>query len=289
MTMRSVFHVAIGVTRLKRLVSNGGYSRRLLPLATVVVMFVMAGVALAQPKITSISPDWIQRGATLTFTIAGQKLGSVTGLVFNSEAGLSATIVVEAEPPPAVTVESASKSIAVAGPSSRSRGKSIQARITASAGAALGDREVRVLGVDGISEPLTITVGNVAEIPEVEPNNSLEQAQNIPVPSVINGVIQVATEIDSFRFNAKKGEQFVLEVLAQRKGSPLDSSLAVFDHKGREVARSEDALGFDSLIEFTAAEDGDYIAQLRDFQYRGSGDYRYRLFVTTMPDRKSVV
>ena len=37
--------------------------------------------AFAQPKITSLSPDWIQRGATLTVTFAGDNLGSVTGLV----------------------------------------------------------------------------------------------------------------------------------------------------------------------------------------------------------------
>ena len=136
---------------------------------------------------------------------------------------------------------------------------------------------MRVVGPNGISEPLTLTVGNVSEIPEVEPNHTLEQAQKISVPVVINGVVQAATEIDSFRFAAKKGEQFVLEVLAQRKGSPLDSSLAILDSKGKELARSEDALGFDSLIEFTAPEDGDFIAKLRDFQYRGAVLGRHKL------------
>jgi hypothetical protein len=180
-------------------------------------------------------------------------------------------------------VESSTRAIAVAGASGRDKSKSIKAEIVATADAPLGDREVRLIGPNGVSEPLTITVGGLPQIIEDEPNNTLEQAQKVALPAAVAGVIQGATEVDGFRFSAKKGEQIVLEVMAQRTGSPLDSSLAVFDSNGKELARNEDARGFDSLIEFTAPEDGDYIAQLRDFQYRGSGDYRYRLFVGVMP------
>ena len=246
------------------------------------------GTAFAQPKFTSVSPDWIQRGATLTFTVAGDNLGSVTGLVFSGEAGLSATVVIESNPPPTVTVESASKGIGVATASKRERGKSIKVQITAAPDASLGDREMRGVGANGISEPVNITVGALAETAEAEPNNTVEQAQKISLPTVVNGVINAATEVDSFRFAAKKGEQLVLEVIAQRKGSALDSSLAVLDGTGKELARSEDALGFDSLIEFAAPEDGEFIAQLRDFQYRGTGDYKYRLSIGALPYVDSV-
>jgi hypothetical protein len=239
--------------------------------------------AFAQPKINSLSPDWIQRGATLDVKLAGEGLNSVTGFVFSGEAGLSATVIAEMTPPPAVTVESSSKSIGVAASGARDRSKSLRARIIAAADAPLGVREVRALGPNGISQPLNITVGAVPEIAEVEPNNTPEQAQVIAVPSAVAGVIQGSTEIDTFKFAAKKGDQFILEVMAQRTGSPLDSSLAILDAKGRELARDEDARGFDSLVEFTAPEDGDYIAQLRDFQYRGGGDYKYRLFVGVLP------
>jgi hypothetical protein len=239
--------------------------------------------AFAQPKLISLSPDWIQRGATLDVKFAGEGLNSVTGFVFSGEAGLSATVIADAAPPPAVTVESSSKSIGVATVGEKDRSKSLRARITAAADAPLGVREVRALGPNGISQPLNITVGAVPEIAEVEPNNTPEQAQAIAVPSAVAGVIQGSTELDNFKFTAKKGDQFVLEVMAQRTGSPLDSSLAILDAKGRELARDEDSRGFDSLVEFTAPEDGDYIAQLRDFQYRGGGDYKYRLFVGVLP------
>ena len=244
---------------------------------------LLTGNAVAQPKLTSIAPNWVQRGATLAVTINGDSLGSVTGFVFNGETGLSASIVVETNSPPAITVESASKGIAVASAPARDRNKSFRANITAASDAALGDREVRVVGPTGISEPLIVTVGAVPEVAEAEPNNSMEQAQRISMPAAIAGVIKGATEVDSYRFAAKKGDQLVLDVMAQRIGSPLDSSLVLFDASGKEIARSEDARGFDSLIEFTAPEDGEYVAQLRDFQYRGGGDYRYRLFMGAMP------
>jgi hypothetical protein len=242
-----------------------------------------ASLVFAQPKITSISPDWIQRGATLNVTIAGEGLISATGFVFSGESGLSAEVIIETNPPPAVTVESVSKGIAAIATGGRDRNKSLRARLTAESEAALGVREIRVLGPSGISSPLNITVGAVPEVAEVEPNNFIEQAQEIPLPSVIAGTIKAATEIDHFRLKAKKGDQLVLEVMAQRAGSPLDSTLAIFDAKGKELARNEDARGFDSLLEFTAPDDGDYIAQIRDFEYRGGGEYKYKLFAGVLP------
>jgi hypothetical protein len=247
------------------------------------VATLLTANAFAQPKIASISPDWIQRGSSLEVKIAGEGLGSVTGFVFSGEAGLSATVIVESNPPPTVSVESASKGIVVAPSGGRDRNKSLRARLTAASDAPLGLRELRVLGSTGISEPLNITVGAVPEVAEVEPNNSVAQAQLVPVPSAIAGVIQSATEMDYFRFAGKKGEQLVLEVVAQRSGSPLDSSLSIFDSKGNELAHDEDSRGFDSLIEFTAPADGEYVAAIRDFQYRGGGDYKYRLSISALP------
>src|SRR5688572_250308 len=86
---------------------------------------------LAQPKITSVSPNWIQRGSTLTVTVAGESLSSVTGFVFSGDAGLSGSVILETNPPPSVTVESAAKGIAVASAPARDKNKSFRANITA--------------------------------------------------------------------------------------------------------------------------------------------------------------
>src|ERR1051325_1025144 len=122
---------------------NPPSSHSALLLATACSGVLLAGVVglRAQPKITALSPDWIQRGTTLEVNFTGEGLGSVTGFVFSGESGLSAVTVVESNPPPSVTVESASKGIAAQPTSARDRTKSLRARITAASDAPLGIRE----------------------------------------------------------------------------------------------------------------------------------------------------
>src|SRR5438034_884307 len=96
---------AAEVTRLSLIARSGlsVASRSTLhaPRSTVLfsALLLSAFGASAQPvpKITSISPEWIQRGTTNELTIVGDNLGSVSGFIFSGEAGLSATNV----PPPA--------------------------------------------------------------------------------------------------------------------------------------------------------------------------------------------
>lgn len=242
-----------------------------------------ASAVFAQPKITSLNPEWVHRGGTVEITLRGDGLNSVTGFVFSGDAGLAGIVILETNPPPAVTIESSTSGIAVAPAAPRDRGQSLRARFSASADAALGNREVRVVSADGISAPLNISVGAHPELSENEPNNAPQQATSVKLPAALTGVIQAATDVDHFKFAARKGEQLVFEVMAQRSGSPLDSSLAILDASGKELARDEDSRGFDSVVEFTSPADGEYLVQIRDFQYRGGGDYKYRIFAGALP------
>src|SRR5712692_11945578 len=59
------------------------------------------------PKLTSLSPEWIQRGTTLQIVFNGENLGNATGFIFNGDPGLAATNVPPPAPPKsAVTIES---------------------------------------------------------------------------------------------------------------------------------------------------------------------------------------
>src|SRR2546426_2601706 len=59
------------------------------------------------PKLTSISPEWIQRGTTAEVVFAGENLGNVTRFIFTGEPGLTATNVPPpVAPKPVVTIES---------------------------------------------------------------------------------------------------------------------------------------------------------------------------------------
>jgi hypothetical protein len=90
-------------------------------------------------------------------------------------------------------------------------------------------------------------------------------------------------EVDSYKFTAKKSQRIVMEAIAQRIGSAMDTSLAVFDAKGKELARNEDAIGNDSVLELKVPEDGEYTAQIRDYRMQGGNNFRYRLQMAMAP------
>ena len=72
----------------------------------------------------------------------------------------------------------------------------------------------------------------VGDEPEVEAT----EAQSIQAPVTVNGKLLAAKS--DFRFKARKGEKLVLEVNANRLGSPLDSVLEILDAKGGLVERA---------------------------------------------------
>jgi hypothetical protein len=83
---------------------------------------------------------------------------------------------------------------------------------------------------------LKLAVDSEPEIESTGKNVSAAAAQPIEAPVVVNGKL-LAAEND-FRFKAHKGEKLVLEVNANRLGSPLDSMLEILDAKGNPVERA---------------------------------------------------
>jgi hypothetical protein len=255
------------------------------------ILFCLAFSAVAQPvpKINSISPEWIQRGTTADVTITGENLASVSGFIFSGEPGLSATNVPSVSaPPPAISIESTSGAITRAEPASIRDDKRLVIRLAAAADAHLSAREFRVRSPGGVSNPTAINVGHLPEISEKEPNNSIEQAQPISFPASISGTISAAAQIDYYKFKASKGQDLIFDVDAFRRGSSLDSTLAVLTADGKELARNEDANGFDSLIVFTVPADGDYLLQIRDFRFQGGGGFKYRINAGPLPYLESI-
>ena len=267
----------------------GGYEN--LKIAPIVLLVAAPFIAGAQsiPKINAISPEWIQRGTTVDITISGENLGGATGFVFDGNAGLSATNVPTAMPPkPAISIESSAGGISRTDPAPARDEKKVVARVTATADVSLDTRELRVLTPGGISNPVQLNVGHLPEIREAGSNNAIEQAQEIKFPGALSGVISSAAQVDYFKFRAAKGEELVFEVDAARRGSALDSSLAVLNLQGKELARSEDASGLDSVLFFKPPEDGEYVLQVRDFRYQGGGNYTYRLYAGALPYVESI-
>lgn len=136
------------------------------------------------------------------------------------------------------------------------------------------DKTVLVGRLDGslqqypMKEPLTVTgdatkpmekaaadvSGTPTRITESEPNDRPENATPLQVPAIASGIIGAngdqPTDVDLYRFQAKAGQQFVLEVRAARDKSPLDSKIEVLNSKGEQVVRLYLQAVRDSYITF---------------------------------------
>lgn len=128
----------------------------------------------------------------------------------------------------------------------------------------------------GAATPLSMAV---SEGVEVEPNDSAATATPLPVPGAMTGNLDRAGDMDRFRFEAKKGEPLVIEVQSVSLGFPLDAWLAVENSSGKRLVRKEDTVGSDPRLEWSAPEDGIYIAAVGNLLQRGGEDQWYRLGV----------
>src|SRR5262245_46797522 len=138
-----------------------------------------------------------------------------------------------------------------------------------------------VVTAAGETKPHQILVEtSLPVLAEKEPNDGFRQAQPIPVPVAVDEVIERPRDVDVFRFEGKAGQKVLLEVLAARHGSGLDSILTVYDADGREVGCNDDSEGsVDSRLEVTLLRDGVYYASLIDAHDQGGPEHVYRLIV----------
>jgi WD40 repeat protein len=87
-----------------------------------------------------------------------------------------------------------------------------------------------------------MTAGEMSGANDAEPNDAPAEATPITVPTKIAGVIHAnrdGQEIDAdlYRFTAKAGEEWMIEVNAERQKSPLDSRVEVLDSEGHSIQR----------------------------------------------------
>lgn len=242
---------------------------RFLPLA-VACACVLPAAGQAIPKLDSISHEFVQRGSTIDVTLRGENLANVQKVWVAGGAGPTFRLPQPTEAP--VTIEASGGGISVVQPSNA---KELKLTLEVPGETSLGRREIRVATADGISNPIDL---NISHLPELG-----ETTATINLPAAITGRLGAPGETDTFKFNARKGQKIVLEVLGVRFGQLLDSSLAVLNKEGAELARNEDSIGNDSVIVFDPPADGEYTAQLRDYRLQGGDRFRYRLFIGELP------
>jgi hypothetical protein len=240
-------------------------------------LLIVSAAAQSVPKITSISPDWVQRGTTSIVLLDGENLSEVRGFLISGDSGLTATNA--SRPESSGNLETSRGGIVPADPDENK----LRVSVTVTSDAPLGARELRVATPTGVSEPIGLNVDFLRQVTETGQNNDTNHAQFVELPAAINGIIKEPAQSDFFRFKARKEQRLIFDVQAFRIGSPLDSSLALLDATGKELVRSEDVNGLDSLIDFPVPEDGEYLLQIRDFRYLGGNDFKYRIVAGELP------
>ncbi|MCS7238254.1 MAG: PPC domain-containing protein [Thermoguttaceae bacterium] len=136
---------------------------------------------------------------------------------------------------------------------------------------------------------LPLAVDQLPDIYEQEPNQPLSAAHLVGGDVIINGRIDSSDDVDVFRVDARAGEEWVVEVMARRLGSPLDSVIRVTDSAGKILASCDDyedkTAGLvthhaDSYVRVKAPKDGPLFVHLADMQQHGGREYAYRLRIS---------
>jgi hypothetical protein len=117
-------------------------------------------------------------------------------------------------------------------------------------------------------------------VPEKEPNGGFATAQPLEAGQVLQGTISQAMDVDVFRISGRKGETWVFEVEAQRRGSILDAMLMLHTKDGQTLAALDDSKATrDPLLRVVLPADGPYFVTVMDAHNAGGSTHAYLLRV----------
>jgi len=157
-------------------------------------------------------------------------------------------------------------------------------------------RHTTYQGGELISNPVAYIVDTLPQSMSIEPDDTIDIAQQITLPRMINGRIDEVGDIDVFTFSGKAGERIVAEIYGRRLNSPVDSMLRMTDQTGKTLAWNDDyvlkdthlhkdTLGLvthhaDSYLTAELPADGTYYLHMSDAQQQGGSEYAYCLRVS---------
>lgn len=235
----------------------------------------------APPKVTTVFPAGVARGQTSSLTVTGDFARWPVDAWVDR---------------PGLTLKAAEK-----------KG---QLDATAAADAAPGVYWFRLFDAEGASAPRPLIVGTLKEVDEVEPNDAPDKPQTIDGPTVINGKLAKAGDVDSFAITLAAGQTLVASVDAHSSlGSPMDSVLQIarldgtLPKEGQALGpfarrpdafvldQTDDEVGLDPRLVLTAPKDGTYLVRVFAFPttpnstigLAGGDNFIYRLTITNGP------
>jgi hypothetical protein len=245
---------------------------------TLLSLAIVAHPLLAQapPRISLVQPAGGKAGTTVKFVVTGQDLDGAEGLHF-SFAGAK----VETLGAGKVAEEMTKKGDKKKGAADL---KAVTFQVVLPGDAPLGIHDVRVVTKNGVSNPKSFVVGDIAEIVEKEPNDDVPIANKVPLNSTVSGLIDKAIDVDYFQFTGKKGQRVVASCLTTSIESRLQAGIEIYTSTGKLLAANRNYQNYDAVTDAVLPADGDYFVRLFSFTHtQGGNDYNYRLTIGTMP------
>ena len=184
--------------------------------------------------------------------------------------------------------------------------ETLTVRLTIAPDAELGERDLRVGTLGGISNPVRFWIDAMSEFTQPEArltvsarpqgrSNALAPAKpsdtKVSLPMIVNGQI-LAGGIDRYRFQARRGQRLVAAVKARELAPYLADAvpgwfqvlITLYDADGRELAYADhDRFRPDPVLRCEIPRDGEYALEVRDSLYRGREDFVYRLAIGELP------
>ncbi len=130
----------------------------------------------------------------------------------------------------------------------------------------------------GITNRVLFSVSPWPNEAEKDPNDSIETAQPLKIPVVVNATL-TPSDRDYFKFTGVAGQRLMLEVESARLGMGVDSAIELLDARGQQIAANDDApgLGMDSRLDAVLPAAGDYFVQVHDAKFGAPPGAQYRL------------
>jgi hypothetical protein len=124
--------------------------------------------------------------------------------------------------------------------------------------------------------PLKVLVGAGAELLEMEPNDTVAQAMAIPAPASVNGRIAgPSSDADLFKFEARKGQRWIIETAAAQRGSPVDTKIEILHADGKPVERLDLQAIRNSAITFRSIDANSPDCRVENWQEMELNEYYY--------------
>jgi hypothetical protein len=185
--------------------------------------------------------------------------------------------------------------------------ETVRVQITLSPGAPAGEREIRLVTPNGLTNPLKFCIDQLREVsgPPAKSTGELQAARgrgqiravppepptDITLPVIVNGQIAPGG-VDRYRIQATKGQHIVFAAKA-RELTPyisdavpgwFQAAMSLTNSKGKEVAYA-DHFEFhpDPVLYYEIPEDGPYTLEIHDSVYRGREDFVYRIAAGELP------